>query len=409
MKLPAATFAAFAAAAPVEAQPRPGQPPAPRMAPAIVHDTVPALDAYTDEVLFADVWKRPELAPRDRSLVTIAALVAGGNTAQMVGHIDRALDNGVQPTEITGIITHLAFYSGWPRAMSAVPVARDVFEKRGIPAAHLAAVSKERLPQDQASETARAATVREHVAPTAPALARYTDEVLFADLWRRPDLTPRDRSLVTVAALIAGGQPEQMPFHMNRGMDNGLTQVQLSEAITHLAFYAGWPRAMSAVPVAKKVFDARAAEPAKQTTTGRQTVQIITQGSVPTTAGPAEYFSGAVKVDSRFQQNAPARIGGGLITFEPGARTAWHTHPVGQTLFVTSGCGLVQAEGGQARQIKPGDIVWIPPGEKHWHGATPNFAMVHLAVSEQEGGKSVDWMEKVTDDIYLQAGKQAGC
>ncbi len=113
------------------------------------------------------------------------------------------------------------------------------------------------LAVDAEAEARRAATVRDNVAPIAPALARYTDEVLFADLWRQPDLAARDRSLVTVAALIARGQAEQMPFHLNRAMDNGLTQTQAAEVVTHLAFYAGWPRAMSALPTLQSVFKAR--------------------------------------------------------------------------------------------------------------------------------------------------------
>jgi 4-carboxymuconolactone decarboxylase len=216
-------------------------------------------------------------------------------------------------------------------------------------------------------------------------------------------LSPRDRSLVTVAALIAGGQPEQLPFHLNRGMDNGLSQSELSEIITHLAFYAGWPRAMSAIPQAKSVFEARL--DAQDAANGahaqrRQTVEILRHGSQPSSPGPADYFTGSVKIDSRFQRNAPARIGGGLVSFEAGARTAWHTHPLGQTLIVNSGCGLVQMEGGEIQEIRPGDIVWIPPGERHWHGATAGSTMSHYAISEAVDGKSVDWMEKVSDEQY---------
>lgn len=259
MKLFAVTLAALSLAASAHAEEQ--KPPAQRVAPPIVHETAPALGAYTDEVLFGDVWKRAELAPRDRSLVTIAALIAGGHTAQMTGHLNRGLDNGIKPSEITGTITHLAFYSGWPRAMSAVAVTKDVFAKRGVGPDQLAPQSSEALPLDEASETQRAAAVEDQVGTVSPLLVRYTNSVLFGDLWRRADLAPRDRSLVTISALIAGGQAEQLPFHLNRGMDSGLTRTQISEVITHLAFYAGWPRAMSAIPVAKSVFEAR--EPAK--------------------------------------------------------------------------------------------------------------------------------------------------
>jgi 4-carboxymuconolactone decarboxylase len=231
----------------------------PRMAPPIVRETVPALADYTDEVLFGSVWARPDLAPRDRSIVTVSALVAGGHTRQMTGHFGRALDNGVKPTELTEIITHLAFYSGWPNAMSAVAVAKEVFETRGIGAEQLAAVGAAPLPTDATSETKRAASVEAAVAPVAPALAAYTNGVLFDDLWRRPELAPRDRSLATISALIASAQADQLAFHMDRGMANGLKQTELAEVITHLAFYTGWPNAMSAVPVAKTVFEARGA------------------------------------------------------------------------------------------------------------------------------------------------------
>ncbi|WP_027351762.1 carboxymuconolactone decarboxylase family protein [Halotalea alkalilenta] len=220
-------------------------------------ETAPQLFAYTQDVLFGDVWKREELAPRDRSLVTLSSLLANGQSAQMTSHINLALDNGVEPSEIIGLITHLAFYTGWPNGMSAVGVARNVFTERGIDPEQYHPASEELLPVDEAFEAQRAATVEENVAPIAPELARYTDEVLFADLWRRPDLAPRDRSLITMAALIARGQLDQVPFHLNRAMDSGLTQTQAVEAVTHLAFYAGWPRAMSALPVLQSVFTER--------------------------------------------------------------------------------------------------------------------------------------------------------
>ena len=207
---------------------------------------------------------------------------------------------------------------------------------------------------------------------TAPALARYTNGVLFGDLWRRPDLAPRDRSLVTIAALIAAGQVDQLAFHIDRGMNNGLTRTEVSEIITHLAFYAGWPRAVSAVPVAKKVFEARAGAPAQASDRARGArcwKSCVRVRSRPTKGSP-DYFIGSVSVDQRFQRTDPARVGGGIVTFEPGARTAWHTHPLGQTLIVTSGTGWVQREGGPVEEIRPGDVVWIPPGVRHWHGAT---------------------------------------
>jgi quercetin dioxygenase-like cupin family protein len=127
---------------------------------------------------------------------------------------------------------------------------------------------------------------------------------------------------------------------------------------------------------------------------------ITRAGSQPSAKGPAEYFTGSVRIDTPFKGDAPARIGGAIVTFEPGARTAWHTHPLGQTLIVTCGCGRIQREGGPIEEIRPGDVIWFPPGEKHWHGAGPMTAMTHIAIAEALDGKAVDWMEKVSDEQY---------
>ena len=223
-----------------------------------IRTVAPALEKYTQSRLLGEVWKRPGLVPRDRSIVTLAALIARDQTIEMPYYVNLALDNGVTPREISEIITHLAFYSGWANAISAVAVAKDVFARRGIGADQLPAASPQLLPLDEAAEAQRAARVGEQFGKVAPGIVQYTTEVLFRDLWLRPDLAPRDRSLVTVSALIASGQVAQIPYHLNRAMDNGLTQAQASEVITHLAFYVGWPNAFSALPVAKDVFEKRA-------------------------------------------------------------------------------------------------------------------------------------------------------
>jgi quercetin dioxygenase-like cupin family protein len=131
-----------------------------------------------------------------------------------------------------------------------------------------------------------------------------------------------------------------------------------------------------------------------------ETMDIKRNGSRPSGRGPEAWFTGTVRVDPMFQVGEPVRVSGGHVTFEPGARTAWHTHPLGQTLIVTSGLGWVQSEGGPIEEIRPGDVIWFPPGEKHWHGATATTAMTHIAITESLGGKNVDWMEKVSDEQY---------
>ena len=129
-------------------------------------------------------------------------------------------------------------------------------------------------------------------------------------------------------------------------------------------------------------------------------MEIKRSGSQASTRGQAEYFSGAVRIDPLFQSKEPARAAGASVTFEPGARTAWHTHPLGQTLVVTFGCGRVQRWGGPVEEIRPGDVVWFAPGEKHWHGAAPTTAMTHIAIQEKLDGKVVEWMEHVSDEQY---------
>jgi 4-carboxymuconolactone decarboxylase len=221
-----------------------------------VRSVAPALEKYARGPL-SDLWRRPELNARDRSIVTVAALIARNDDLELPFYLSLALDNGVAPREISEIITHLAFYSGWPTATTAVRAAKDVFARRNVGADQLAAASVSPLPLNEAAEADRAARVGGQFGNVAPGLVQYTTDVLFRDLWLRPDLAPRDRSLITVAALIASGQVAQMPYHLNRAMDNGLTQPQAAEVITHLAFYVGWPNAFSALPVAKDVFEKR--------------------------------------------------------------------------------------------------------------------------------------------------------
>ena len=385
MKIASTTAAALAMAMPVEAQERPS------VAPKNMQAIAPALAGFTDRVLFGDVWVRPELAPRDRSIVTISVLIATGKTAQMASHLGRGLDNGLKPTEVAGMVTQLAFYSGWPNAVSALNEVEMVFTARHVDQTSLAAIPPATAPLPS-SEFARAAAVERTLTPIAPMLAQLTNDVVFADLWRRTDLAPRDRSLVTIAALAAGGDSDQLAFHVQRGIENGLTEAQTIEALTHLAFYAGWPKATAAIGIAGKVFS-------KKQVAAMSDVQVIHPGHEQK-SGPADNFTGSVSVASPFRGTGDARLGGATVTFQPGARTNWHTHPLGQLLVVTSGHGWVQVDGEAAKEIQMGDTVFISPGAKHWHGAARDNAMTHVAVSEALDGTSVNWLEPVANDGY---------
>ncbi|HEC2163114.1 TPA: carboxymuconolactone decarboxylase family protein [Klebsiella oxytoca] len=222
-----------------------------------VQSVAPALVRFGSEVLIDDLWQRSELSRRDRSIVTVAILIARNQPAELKQYVDVALDNAVTPVEISEIITHLAFYSGWPNAMAAVAVTKDIFAARGIRREQLASASPELLALNQAAENQRSSTVEHNFGAISPGLVKFTAQPLFLDLWQRPGLKPCDRSLVTVSALIAAGQSAQIGYHLNRAMDNGLTAQEAGEIVAHAAFYAGWPNAFSAVAVVGEVLHAR--------------------------------------------------------------------------------------------------------------------------------------------------------
>jgi len=205
----------------------------------------PGLAALTDEVLFGDVWRRAELSPRDRSLVTITVLIATGKPAQLAGHLGRALDNGVQPREASGLLAHLAIYCGWPSAVSALDVYDQVYTARKIDTAALRAEGPRLSPPDSDAERGR--SVNDEFGTVAPKFLQLTNDVVFDNLWRRSDLSMRDRSLVTIAALAAMDDDEQLDLYVRRGVDSGLTRAQITEALTHLGFYAGWAKATKAI------------------------------------------------------------------------------------------------------------------------------------------------------------------
>jgi 4-carboxymuconolactone decarboxylase len=217
----------------------------------------PALQRYHDQALVDDLWRRRDLTPRDRSLVTVSALITGNQTLEMPYYFTKALDDGLTPAELSETITHLAFYAGWPSAMSAVTAAKQVFAERNINADQLPAAQPDLLPLDQVPESQRESTNQQAYGAIAPGVLHFTTDVVFRDLWLRPDLAPRDRSLVTVSALVASGQVAQVTYHLGRALDNGLTPAQAGEALTQLAFYAGWPKVFSALPVVKDVIENR--------------------------------------------------------------------------------------------------------------------------------------------------------
>jgi 4-carboxymuconolactone decarboxylase len=255
----AATAAALLVLATACTSPQAGNQDAPASAPSTANEVAnvsPALADYSDTVV-AGLWDREGLSPRDRSLATVAQLIANNQTTELPFYVNKALDDGVEPGEVSETLTHLAFYSGWPNAMAAVPVIEQVFADRDIDTAALPDIEPELLPLDEAAEQARADQVESDFGTTSPGVVASTGEVLFRDLWLRPGLEPRDRSLITVVALVASGQVQQIPFHLNRAMDNGLTQTEVGETLHQLAFFAGWPKVFTAMPVVREVLESR--------------------------------------------------------------------------------------------------------------------------------------------------------
>lgn len=223
-----------------------------------VQNAAPAMAGYAERFIENDLWNRPGLSKRDRSLVTVAALISRNGVAELPQYFTLALESGVTPVELSETITHLAFYAGWPNATAAAVIAQQVFDARDVDTAALPGMDVAPLPLDTESESKREKMVAENFGNVSPGVVHYTTDALFRDLWLRPGLAPRDRSLITVSALVTAGQVAQVPYHLNRAMDNGLTQEAASEALTQLAFVAGWPNVFSALPVFKEVFSSRA-------------------------------------------------------------------------------------------------------------------------------------------------------
>lgn len=241
----------------------------------------------------------------------------------------------------------------------------------------------------------------------APALADYTDDVLYGDVWKRPDLNLRDRSLVTISALIAEGNTAQLKGHFNRALDNGVRPSEISGVITHLAFYSGWPKAVSSLAIAREVLESRGvkAEAMQVSATipaGDNRSQVVRKGTGPVTRGSAANFTGVVTVSGPVSGVGASRTGGATVRFEAGARSAWHRHAMGQTLIITDGCGWTQHKGGPVEKVCAGDVVTVAPQVAHWHGATSTSGMAHVALSES---REVEWLAKVTDVEYAQGNK----
>ena len=228
----------------------------------------------------------------------------------------------------------------------------------------------------------------------APKFAEVNDDVLFGEVWsREAELSARDRSVVTVSALISGGNFEQLVFHLQKAKENGVTKSEIAEIITHLAFYVGFPKAWSAFNIAKEIY-----KNAEDTIIN----SIWDKGE----RGSKDWFTGTVWVKDLLAPNKMENLYNiSCVTFEAGARTRWHTHPAGQTLLVTEGKGWYQEKGKAAQPLTKGSVVAIPKNTEHWHGAAKDSKLVHIAIPNVKDGGNITWLKPVTKEEYDKANK----
>jgi len=341
------------------------------------------------------------LNARQEKIVTIAAFTANGNLQKLKTALGYGLDAGLTINEIKEILVQMYAYAGFPRSLNGINTFMGVLEERqqkGIK--DVLGKEPSALPANRSSiELGTEIQTRLIGAPAsgkyitfAPAIDAFLKGHLFGDIFGRDNLDFQSRELATISALasIEGVNP-QLQSHFNVGLNTGLSAAQLRSLIAVLEADVGKREAANASESLGKVLSSRQAE---------QGITITRSGSLSSSQGSADYFTGSVMINMLFTAQEPSRTTGGLVTFQPGARTAWHSHPLGQMLIVTAGTGRIQQWGGPIEEIRQGDVVRIPPGVKHWHGAAADSAMTHIAIQENLAGKTADWKEKVSDGQY---------
>jgi len=344
------------------------------------------------------------LSTKQRVIAPIAAATATGDMPKLNATLNAGLDAGLSVSDEKEILVQLYAYTGFPRSLNALGELMKVVDSRKQRGMNDAPGS-EPGPVPTGDELRSLGTanqtklsggpVKGPLFEFAPAIDEYLKTHLFGDIFARDNLDWQSRELATVGALAAlSGAESQLRSHIRISMNVGLTQSQLLGAADALA-QAGQGEAAGRLRT-----ELREPSQAAAPTPGQQ---ITRAGSQASTAGPSDYFTGQVRVEPVWPAEGGINASGGRVTFEPGARSAWHTHPLGQRLVVMSGEGLTQEWGKPVERIGAGDVVWCPPGVKHWHGATSTSAMTHLAVTGTLEGKNVAWMEKVSDEQYAQA------
>jgi quercetin dioxygenase-like cupin family protein/alkylhydroperoxidase/carboxymuconolactone decarboxylase family protein YurZ len=347
------------------------------------------------------------LNDRQKSIIPIAALTANGNMSKLETALNQGLDNGLTVNEIKEILIHIYAYAGFPRALNGINTFMSVTEDRkaqgkiDIEGPKATPLPSEYDPNAYGHKVrntlvGRDISNRKNGYPVfTPIIDTFLVEHLFADIFVRDVLSHQVRELVTISTLAAmAGTEPQLKGHLGIAMRIGYSEAQLKDYITVLKDKVGIDVAQRANRVLGDVLGK------SLSAVGPKAVKV-TRKTAPVN-GSSDYFTGDATIESRFTSEATNSYGGGIVNFKAGSRTAWHTHPFGQSLVVISGRGRVQSEGDPVQEILPGDVVWIPGNERHWHGAAPDSAMSHVAISEPLNGSTVQWMEHVNEAQYIK-------
>lgn len=345
------------------------------------------------------------LSSRQNNVIPIAAFTAMGDMPNLEVALVEGLNAGLTVNEIKEILVHSYAYAGFPRALNGINTflsVMDTRKKNGLKDE----MGKEATPvPSDFDKNAYGHKVRNTLVGRdlskqtsgypvfVPIIDRFLVEHLFADIFYRDILGHKERELVTISILAAmAGTEAQLKSHLRISMNVGLSKAQLEDYISVLRQKVS---AESAERASKTFYDLLGISPPANPV---KAVKVLGKGKP--IKGSADNFTGNVTIESSFSSEIPDSYRGGIVNFAAGARTAWHTHPFGQTLVVISGRGAVQSEGEAVQQILPGDVVWIPADERHWHGAAPDSPMSHVAISDPMNGSTVKWMEHVRDEQY---------
>ena len=354
---------------------------------------------------FAEDAISEELSKAEKALVSIAAFTASGNISKLKESLHQGLDDGLTINEIREALIHIYAYAGFPRSLIGINTFIAVMDERQSQgkidkAGKEASALPDDFDQNAYGHKVRNTLVGRDISNRTngypvftPIIDKFLVEHLFADIFVRDVLSHKQRELVTISTLSAlPGTEPMFKGHLGIAMRMGYSESQLEDFIEVLRErVSGHVADRSALVLAEALKNTHPKTISKALEVTRKTSPVVAS---------SEYFTGRATVESRFTSKATGSYGGGTVNFEAGARTAWHTHPVGQTLIVISGRGLVQSEGEAVQEILPGDVVWIPANERHWHGAAPDSAMSHVAISEPLNGSGVQWMEHVSDEQY---------